>query len=72
MNEYLDLAPDWYLRTDCALHMLNDLCRCHIYTDNTKCNRCRTIEKIKEQWPTEWALACQAYAENKSRQEGGN
>ena len=69
MINYEDLAPDWSLRVSVAIYFLNDVCRCHLYTNGGTCVRCGNVQQIKEQWPFEWGMACQAYAESESREQ---
>lgn len=66
-NEY---PADLALRIGVAIYLLNDVCRCHLYTNGTsKCVRCGLVEQIKEHWPNEWAASCCVYAEMTSREQ---
>jgi hypothetical protein len=57
------------VRVSVAVYMLNDVCRCHLYTNGGTCVRCTIVAEIKEHWPNEWATACCVYAESKSREQ---
>jgi hypothetical protein len=58
--------PDWLLRLTVIIHLLNEPCKCYVYTDGGTCVRCGQLSQAKTYWGAQYAQACETYTETTS------
>lgn len=67
MNEWPPANTDFVLRVRVLAHIINDVCRCHIFTDPAAlCSRCDIMKAAGNVWPYEHGLILEAHNTVKS------